>query len=154
MTLPDHRLAWAAALAAVRVSRRAPLSARHALHAAVLLDQMTDLAYAGRADLPWPALATAGDFLAFRAGLRGLDPSLGALMDLCAGGADGPRLTVVATVVAPDAFSSLPVGDLMVSLYNNGTVPRLMLVQQGGEMLAMQDLLQSASLWWSLVFDH
>jgi hypothetical protein len=70
-------------------------------------------------------------------------------MDLMACGASGPRLQVVAMPVAPDAFAKLAVADLMVSLYNGGTVPRLMLVPGDGQMLPMQSLLQSAALWWA-----
>jgi hypothetical protein len=134
---------------AVGISRRAPLSARHALHAAVLIDQLSDVAYVRRAELSFPTLATAGDILSFRAALRACDPALGPLMDLTSCGADCPRLQVVAEEVALDCFTSLPVEDLMVSLYNAGTVPRLMLVQKDMRMLPMQVLLQDATNWWS-----
>ena len=142
---------WAAVVDAVAVSRRAPLSARHALHAAVLIDQLSDKAFARRPALPLPALATAGDFLAFRAGLRASDPSLGPIMDLTACGADGTHLEILPTQVAPDAFSGLPVADLMVSLYNAGEVPRLMLVQRDGGIVPMQHLLQEATRWWGTI---
>lgn len=139
---------WLALLQAVGVSQRAPLSARHAVHAAVLIDQVSDAAFVRRAELSVAPLATAGDILTYRAALRACSPALGPLMDLTACGAEGPRLHLVAEKVAPEGFVSLPVADLMVSLYNAGTVPRLMLVQTGGETLPMQDLLHEASTWW------
>ena len=139
---------WIAVMRAVETSRRAPLSARHALHAAVLIDQLSDLAFTGRTDLPLPLLATAGDILSFRAALRSSDPALGRLIDLTACGPDAPRLQVLAEAVAPDGFERLAVADLMVSLYNAGRVPRLMLVQPDETRLPMQDLLQQATSWW------
>jgi hypothetical protein len=146
---PALALAWAAVCEAVRISNRATLSARHAMQAVAQLDHLSDVAFARRSDLTEPMLATAQDILSFRAALRGCEPALGPLMDLMACGASGPRLQVVAMPVAPDAFAKLAVADLMVSLYNGGTVPRLMLVPGDGQMLPMQSLLQSAALWWA-----
>lgn len=128
-------------------SQRAPLSARAALYAAVQIDQMCDAAFAGRGVLQSP-LATAADILAFRAALREAAPMLGPLMDLAECGPMGPHLQVVAVPVPPDGFGRLPVADLMVSLYNAGTVPRLMLVMADGAQHDMQDLLQRATAWW------
>ena len=71
-------------------------------------------------------------------------------MDLATCAPDSPRLMVVPSAVAPDAFASLCVADLMVSLYNNGTVPCLMLVPGHGAMQPMQPLLQAASDWWAV----
>lgn len=146
--------AWTAALVAVQVSGHAPLSARHALHAAVLIDQLSDIAFPVRGAFPVPALVTAGDLSAFRAGLRDCERSLGDIMDLTACGANAPRLEVRATAVAPEEFSALPVADLMVSLYNDGTVPRLMLVQLDGGKQQMQHLLQAATHWWSMILGN
>lgn len=145
---PALALAWAAVCEAVRISNRAPLSARHAMQAVAQLDHLSDVAFARRFDLTEPVLATAQDILSFRAALCRCEPALGPLMDLMACGASGPRLQVVAMPVAPDAFAKLAVADLMVSLYNGGTVPRLMLVPGDGQMLPMESLLQSAALWW------
>jgi hypothetical protein len=39
----------------------------------------------------------------------------------------------------------------MVSLYNAGTVPQLMLVQHSGTVLPMQHLLQGAADWWRAI---
>ncbi|MCW1931703.1 hypothetical protein [Pararhodobacter zhoushanensis] len=143
---------WRAAVQAVADSRAAPLSARHALHAAVALDRLSDLAHARRAALPSP-LARAGDILSFRAALRAADPAFGPLMDLTACSANGPHLALIATQIPPEGFASLPVGDLMVSLYNAGTVPRLYLVTPA-ESLPMQPLLQAALDWWRVVVPH
>ncbi|WP_127105246.1 hypothetical protein [Pararhodobacter zhoushanensis] len=151
MARTDAALAagWQAAVQAVTDSRNAPLSARHALHAAVALDRLSDLAHARRSTLP-PTLGRAGDILTFRAALRAADPAFGPLMDLTACSANGPHLALIATEIPPEGFASLPVGDLMVSLYNAGTVPRLFLVTQA-ENLPMQPLLQAALDWWRTV---
>ncbi|MBI1173272.1 hypothetical protein GC209_17935 [bacterium] len=133
---------------AVGLSQRAPLSARHALQAVAMIDRLSDQVYARRSGLPVPDLAHAQDILSFRAALRDGDPAVAALMDLMTCGAASPRLQVVAAQLGPDDFARLPVGDLMVSLYNSGTVPRLMLVQPDGTMLAFQDLLRAAAAWW------
>jgi hypothetical protein len=148
------RLGWSAALQAIEVSHSAPLSARHALHAAVLLDQLSDLAFVRRTALLEPPLATCGDFLSFRTALRDCEPVLGLLMDLTACRMDGPSLLVTAAQVAPDGFANLSVGDLMVSLYNGGTVPRLMLMQSDGKIRPMQDVLQQATKWWQTTLAH
>lgn len=139
---------WLAAEQAIEHSCRAPLSARHALHAAVLIDQMSDLAFARRTLLLDPGLASAGDFLSFRAALRAREPALGILMDMSDCRVDGPSLQLVAAQIPPDGFANLAVADLMVSLYNAGAVPRLMLVHSDGRMLPMQELLLQAAEWW------
>lgn len=144
---------WAAVRCALGVSRQAPLSARHALHAAVLIDRLSDITFTRRLELPLPPLATAGDFSIFRAGLRVCEPSLGPIMDLTACSADGPRFEVVATKVASDGYSGLPVADLMVSLYNDGRIPRLMLVQRDGTMLPIQNLMLAATHWWGKILE-
>ena len=138
---------------AVLVSRHAPLSARYALQAVASIDRLSDVAFVRRPDLSEPLLATAEDILSFRAALRICNPDLRPLMDLMACSATGPRLQVVALQVPPDGFAGLPVADLMVSLYNGGTVPRLMLVQPDGQMVPMQHLLQGALLWWETTLD-
>ena len=148
------RLGWLAVLRAVDVSRRAPLSARQALNAAVQIDQLSDRVFATRAALSVPPLARAADILTFRAALRACDPAFGPIMDLTACCPYGPSLQVTATEVAPEGFDRLGVADLMVSLYNAGTVPRLMMLQPGGTMLPMQNLLQHATARWGAILDH
>jgi hypothetical protein len=145
---------WSAAVQAVDVSHRAPLSARHALHAAVLIDQLSDLAFARRAELLEPLLATSGDFLAFRTTLRARERALGLLMDMTGCRVEGPHLQLIAAQVAPDDFANLEIADLMVSLYNAGTVPRLMLVHPDGALLPMQDILHRATNWWRVTLAH
>ena len=144
---------WVAVLRAVEASCRAPLSARHALRAAVVIDQLSDLVFTRRTDLLLPSLATAGDILSFRSALRRTEPALGPLLDLISCGPDAPRLQVLAETVAPDGFERLAVTDLMVSLYNAGRVPRLMLVQPDATRLPMQHLLQQAIAWWRAMLD-
>lgn len=145
---------WSAVVQAVDVSHHAPLSARRALHATVLIDQLSDLVFARRSMLLEPLLATSGDFLTFRAGLRDREPALGLLMDMTACDVHGPSLQLVAAQVPPDDFGNLAVAELMVSLYNVGTVPKLMLVKSDGKMLPMQDLLLQAANWWRASLAH
>lgn len=110
---------------------------------------MSDAGFARRDTLTDRRLATAGDILAFRAGLRQISPALGLIMDLTTCHPDAPRLQIVARPVPPDDFANLPVGDLMVSLYNSGTVPRLMLVQQDGTEHPMAEVSQAGAGWWA-----
>jgi hypothetical protein len=141
---------WTAVLQAVDASRKAPLSARHALAAAVQIDQFSDHAFAARAALSEPNIALAADILAFRAALRAQSVAVGCLMDLSAAAAQGPYLEVIASALAPEAYAKLAVADLMVSLYNAGAVPQLMLVQSEGAALPILELLQAAIDWWSI----
>lgn len=140
--------AWQACVQALDESRNAPLSARHAVHAAALIDRLSDLAFVRRAQILSPPLSTAGVILSFRATLRVCEPALGPLMDLLSCRANGPCLQIGLTEVAPEGFAKLPIADLMVSLYNAGTVSRLVLVESSGITLPMQDLLHTALDWW------
>jgi hypothetical protein len=142
-------LHWKALRDGVQASGLAPLSARQALHAAVLIDRMSEIVFRRRHALARPELAIASDVLAFRAALRICEKSLGEIMDLTDCTAHGPYLDVRSTSVADDEFAALPVADLMVSLYNDGEVPRLMLVHRQGDMMPMQHILQMASDWWA-----
>ncbi len=146
---PEVAAALTAAQQAVATAAAAPLSARHALHAAVLIDRITDPVFARRSLLALPDLATTRDIPAFRAALGICAPALDPILALAGGTAPHVRLEVLPEKVAPEAFGSLPVADLMVSLYNQGSVPRLMLVAQDRAGVPMQDLLHGAIRWWT-----
>lgn len=140
---------WAGVVQAVAESCRAPLSARHTLRAAVQIDHLSDVVFPTRSALAAKHLATAADFPAFRKALRTIIPALGPIMDLTGCSVQSPRLELREVEVARGDFPGLPVADLMVSLYNKGRVPQLLLVQPDGEVVPMQDLLRDAVSGWS-----
>ena len=67
------------------------------------------------------------DVLAHRERVAAAHPSLALVMDLAAMRDGGARLAVEARDVAPEDYPALAEAEYMVSLYNDGTVPRLMI---------------------------
>src|SRR6218665_574133 len=98
--LADRRDALDAAVAAARA---APLSARKAMLAALLIDD-----YAESLFVPGPE---ADDILAFREGLAAGSPALGLIFGLCAMRPDGPRLVTEAVEVPLAEYGGLGVED-------------------------------------------
>ena len=101
---------------AVAAARAAPLSAKKAMLAALLLDAAADALFAASGE---------DDVLEFRAGLAARSEALRLVFGLCALRADGPRLVTEAVAVPAGEYDALSVQDLMVSLYNNRTVQRV-----------------------------
>jgi hypothetical protein len=101
---------------AVAAALAAPLSAKKAMLAALLLDAAADALFAASGE---------DDVLEFRARLAGRSEALGLVFGLCALRADGPRLVTEAVAVPAGEYDALSVQDLMVSLYNNRTVQRV-----------------------------
>jgi hypothetical protein len=132
--------------AALAEAEAAPLSVRRALLCAVLIDDLGERAFtawtpdAGR-------VFGAQDALAFRRALRRRCPELGLIADLCGMSTNAPRLVAKAIPIAADALAALPTEDFMVSLYNEGNVPRVMLVARDGERPA-HEVLARALGWW------
>jgi len=100
-------------------AQQAPLSARKALLVAMLIDAYVDRLFAAQSE--------ADDVLAFRAGLAAGSPALGLVFALAAGRA---RLVTEAVEVPVAAYGALSVQDFMVSLYNEHTVQRVLLVEE------------------------
>ena len=131
--LADHHAYLADALAAAQA---APLSRRKAMLAALLIDAQVDRVFAagGRGD----------DILEFRARLAAASPALALLFDLCAQRAGGPQLVLEAVTVPVADYGRLGVEDFMVSLYNNHSVQRLLVVGSDGTTTDMMETLIGA----------
>ncbi len=102
-------------------AQAAPLSARKALLVALLVDAYADRLFA--------AQDVADDVLEFRDGLATGSPALGLVFELAAGRA---QLTTEPVTVPTAEYGALSVQDFMVSLYNNHSVQRVMLVAHDG----------------------
>jgi len=113
-----------------------PLSARHAMLVAVLLDKYADRLFDARRDTAPEKLFYTEDVLAFRTRLAAAVPALGRIFALCALAPDGPRLVTKTVAVPLPDYPSLPLADFMVSLYNSNTVQRVVLVGTGDDRLA------------------
>ena len=102
--------------AALAASEAAPLSAKKAMLAVLLVD--------GAAD----ALAGPGaDLLAFRAGLAERSEALALLFALAALREGGPRLVTETVNVPLGDYGGLSTADFMVSLYNQHSVQRVLI---------------------------
>ena len=112
----------------------APLSARKARLVAALVDAYVDRLFA--------ATPGAEDILAFRAAMSAGSPALGAIMALS--GQDGVQLATEAVAVPIADYGALGVEDFMVSLYNDHTVQRLVLVMADGSRHNMIDTIAAA----------
>ncbi|WP_193336463.1 hypothetical protein [Devosia beringensis] len=119
--LGHHRAYLADAVAA---AQGAPLSRRKALLAALLIDAQVDRLFA--------AGGLGDDILEFRAALAAASPALKLVLDLCAQRAYGPQLVLEALTVPVADYGRLSVEDFMVSLYNDHSVQRLLLLDGDG----------------------
>jgi hypothetical protein len=99
---------------ALAASEAAPLSAKKAMLAVLLVDAAAD-GLAGADD----------DVLAVRAGLAATSPALALVFELAAMREGGARLVTEAVAVPLSEYGTLRVEDFMVSLYNQHTVQRV-----------------------------
>ena len=125
--------AFSRAAEAVAAARAAPLSARKALLAALLVDAVADAHFA--------AEAKGGDILAFRESLAAGSDALALVFALAARRAD--LVTEAVTVPLAD-YGQLSVEDFMVSLYNANTVQRIRIVTPDGRRVDVHDVLAAA----------
>lgn len=133
--LADPRAHWDYLENEWRAAKAAPLSLRKAMVVVGLLDAFADrMAVAGEHD----------DVLAFRAGLAENSPALTQVFGLASHRDDGPRLQVQAVAVPVGEMGRLPVEDFMVSLYNNHSVQRLMVVASGMAPVLAHEVLAEA----------
>ena len=114
--------------------RAAPLSARKARLVAALIDAYVDRLFA--------STPGAEDILAFRAVTAAGSPALGRIMALC--GQNGVQLATEAVTVPLAEYGALGVEDFMVSLYNDHTVQRLVLVAADGSRHDLIDTVRQA----------
>ena len=114
MTANSDPLARAAE--AVAAAAAAPLSAKRAMLAALLLDAAADAKFAASGE---------DDVLAYRERLAAGSDALGLVFGLCALRPGGPRLVTEAVEVPLAEYPKLRTEDFMVSLYNDRTVMRV-----------------------------
>ena len=114
LTAPSDHLTRAAD--AVAAAAAAPLSAKRAMLAALLIDAAVDARFAASGE---------DDVLEFRARLAAGSEVLGLVFGLCALRPDGPMLVTEAVEVPIADYPALRTEDLMVSLYNGNTVMRV-----------------------------
>jgi hypothetical protein len=122
---------------ALHAYSRSPLSIRKAMLVVALADAMVDRLFAA-ADNP-------EDLLAFRADVSAENGALSLVMELAAHRLRGPRFTVMERQIALEQYGELPLEDFMVSLYNNHSVQRLMVVGLPTEMDAEAVLQQAVA---------
>lgn len=108
------------ASSAVAAAKAAPLSRKAAMLAVLLLDAAVD------------ARSGAGDVVAFRRAAGRDHEALGLVMALAAMRDLGPRLVVEPVPVPKADYPELAVEDYMVSLYNDRTVPRVLVALPDG----------------------
>ena len=113
----------------------APLSRPKALLVAALVDAYVDRLFA--------VDTAADDILVYRAEATARSSALGQVMALCAGTA-GFAVVTEAVVVPLTDYGTLGVEDFMVSLYNDHSVQRLLLVLPDGSKRNMLEVLSEA----------
>ena len=130
-----------------RHSLAAPLSVRKVLLVAVLLDHFADLVFARWRDTPERVFG-AQDVLAWRAALAKQSAALGLVGELASGRHDGALLRVDAITVPIADYPKLAIEDFMVSLYNQHTVQRVVIVRRDGSTVLAHDVLAEAVDYW------
>jgi len=145
LTLADHFALiedeFAAAVAA-------PLSVRKAFLVAVLLDHFADRVFERFRTGDPKKVFGAEDLPAYRDLLRGRSPALATIFALCAQKPGGPELKTLAVEVPIADYPSLSVEDFMVSLYNQHTVQRVMIIGADGSQTLIHEILAAAIAWW------
>ena len=118
-------------------ARAAPLSARKAMLAAMLIDAYPDRLFAA-------GNTGAEDILAWRAALAAGSDALALVFALCALRDNGPRLVTEPVEVPIEDYPTLGVEDFMVSLYNDRTVPRVRIATADGRRRDVHEVLAEA----------
>ena len=130
-----------------RRSLAAPLSVRKVLLVAVLLDHFADRVFTQFRDMPERVFG-AEDVLAWRAMLAARSEPLALVADLASGQRDGAILRVDAITVPIADYPALAVEDYMVSLYNQNSVQRVVIVRGDGSTALAHEILASALEYW------
>lgn len=123
--------------AAFAEAEAAPLSSKKAMLVALLIDAAVDRLFAARA-------AASADLLSFREEVGSRSPAIAEIMALAALRPDGPHLVVAAVEVPIAEYGRLSTADFMVSLYNDHTVQRVLLVRADGTQSEIHPLLAAA----------
>jgi hypothetical protein len=125
-----------------------PLSARKARLAAALIDDFCDRAFDELRGAGPAWTLGAPDVLAFRDALRARSAALAAIFDLCEEAPGAPRLVTRSVKVPIAEYHRLSTPDYMVSLYNQNTVQRVMLVHADHRETEIHPVLAAAIAWW------
>ena len=123
--------------AALAEAHAAPLSQRKALLVVMLVDAHVERLFAATRH-------GADDVLAFREGLEARYSVLAVIHDIALQRPDGPRLVTEAVAVPLADYPGLDVADFMVSLYNDHTVPRVMIAMADGSRRPAHEVLVEA----------
>ncbi|HWA18110.1 MAG TPA: hypothetical protein VG757_03880 [Devosia sp.] len=113
------------------------MSLRKARLAIALVDSYADRLYAAHP-------ARAEDILIFRAQLSATSPPLALLLAFAEQKAGAPELRLETTPLSPSDYNRLSEAEYMVSLYNNATIPRLLLIAPDGSRHDVQQTLHDA----------
>jgi hypothetical protein len=130
-----------------RHSLAAPLSVRKVLLVAVLLDHFADRVFTQFRDMPERVFG-AQDVLAWRAMLAARSEPLALVADLASGQRDGATLRVDAIAVPIADYPALAIEDYMVSLYNQNSVQRVIVVRRDGSTVLAHGVLAAAVDYW------
>ncbi|MDB5586702.1 MAG: hypothetical protein JWP26_1672 [Devosia sp.] len=131
-----------------RHSLAAPLSVRKVLLVAVLLDHFADRVFAQFRHTPERVFG-APDVLAWRATLAARSVGVELVGELASGRDDGALLRVDAITVPIADYPALAVEDYMVSLYNQNTVQRVVVVRRDGSTVLAHEILAAALDYWN-----
>jgi hypothetical protein len=112
----------------------APLSQRKVLLVAMLIDAYVDRLFA--------ADHSAEDVLEFRRARAAASPALGLVMQVAMQA--GAQLRTEAVPVPIADYAALAVEDFMVSLYNDHSVQRVVMIASDGERFDAQEILADA----------
>jgi hypothetical protein len=134
--LADLAAYWRFLNDAQQAFAKAPLSKRKAMRVVMLADGLVDELF----DIQ----AACDDVLEFRQALAAQHASMALVMDLAAHRRDGPTLELSEQQVPLAQYGDLSIEDFMVSLYNNHSVQRLMVVGAGAAPIAVEQLLDDA----------
>lgn len=115
----------------------APLSQRKALLVAMLIDAYVDRLFADQGQVE--------DVLDFRRDTAAASPALGLIMQVAAQAS--ARLVTEAVPVPIADYAALAVEDFMVSLYNDHSVQRVLIVTTDGVRRDAHEVLAEAMVW-------
>jgi hypothetical protein len=113
----------------------------------VLLDHFGDSVFAQFRNRPEMVLGAA-DVLAWRGGLARQSEALALVGELASGRHDGATMRIDAVTVPITDYPKLAVEDFMVSLYNQHTVQRIVIVRRDGSTVLAHDVLAEAVDYW------
>jgi hypothetical protein len=143
----------ALALDEVEAARRAHLSLRHAISAAVALDHLPDRVFAAYRETKPAKVRGAPDLPHYCRLIESECPDVGLLHQLCFFHREGPRLVRHPVPVTTEGLEKLDIADFMVCLYNDHAVETILLRDSDGSERVFNTILANAEAWWKSEFD-